>query len=58
MNGSTHDQRPLFDPWFAWQELPDDIRQHQEKQSQEDHAAMRFEMGDEYAQVAHVDLFQ
>jgi hypothetical protein len=28
MNRSPHDQRPLFDPWFAWQELPDDIRQH------------------------------
>ncbi len=24
----THDQRPLLEPWFAWQELPDDVRQH------------------------------
>jgi hypothetical protein len=28
MNRPTHDQRPLFDPWFAWQDLPDGIRQH------------------------------
>jgi hypothetical protein len=28
MNGSTHDQRPLFDPWLAWQELPEVVRQH------------------------------
>ena len=20
-------QRPLFDPWFPWQELPQDVRQ-------------------------------
>lgn len=28
MNRPAHDQRPLFDPWFAWHDLPDDIRQH------------------------------
>lgn len=28
MNRSPHDQRPLFDPWFAWQELPDAVRQY------------------------------
>lgn len=28
MSRPTHDQWPLFDPWFAWHELPDDIRQH------------------------------
>jgi hypothetical protein len=28
MNRPTHDQRPLLDPWFAWQELPDAVRQH------------------------------
>ena len=28
MNRPTHDQRPLFDPWFAWQDLPDGVRQH------------------------------
>lgn len=27
MNRSTYDQRPLFQPTFAWLELPDDIRQ-------------------------------
>lgn len=27
MKRSPHDQRPLFDVWFAWQQLPDDIRQ-------------------------------
>jgi len=27
MNRSLHDQRPLFEPWFAWQELPNDVRQ-------------------------------
>lgn len=27
MKRSTHDQRPLFDAWFAWHELPDHIRQ-------------------------------
>jgi hypothetical protein len=27
MTGSTHDQRPLFDPWLAWQELPEVVRQ-------------------------------
>ena len=28
MNRPTHDQRPLFDPWFDWHDLSDDIRQH------------------------------
>jgi hypothetical protein len=28
MNRLLHDQRPLFAPWFAWQELPEDVRQH------------------------------
>ena len=28
MNRPPHDQRPLLDPWFAWQELPDAVRQH------------------------------
>jgi hypothetical protein len=28
MNRLPHDQRPLFDPWFAWRELPDAVRQH------------------------------
>ena len=28
MRHPTRDQRPLFDPWFAWQELPDATRQH------------------------------
>jgi len=23
----THDQRPLLEPWLAWQQLPDDVRQ-------------------------------
>jgi len=27
MKRSTRDQRPLFDLWFAWNELSDDIRQ-------------------------------
>jgi len=27
MKRSTSDLRPLFDPWLAWQELPDVIRQ-------------------------------
>lgn len=27
MRRPTHDQRPLLDPWFAWQELPDAVRQ-------------------------------
>ena len=27
MKRPTRDQRPLFDPWFAWNELFDDIRQ-------------------------------
>ena len=26
MNRSLEDQQPLFDPWFAWQELPDAVR--------------------------------
>ena len=28
MNRPPHDQRPLFPPWFAWQELPEALRQH------------------------------
>jgi hypothetical protein len=28
MKRPTRDQRPLFDPWFAWNDLSDDIRQH------------------------------
>jgi hypothetical protein len=28
MNRPPHDQRPLLDSWFAWQELPDAVRQH------------------------------
>jgi hypothetical protein len=28
MNRPPHDQRPLLDPWFAWQELPEAVRQH------------------------------
>ena len=28
MKRSTHDQRPLFDPWLDWQELPDAVRQY------------------------------
>ena len=28
MNRPPHDQQPLLDPWFAWQELPDAVRQH------------------------------
>jgi len=28
MNHPPYDQRPLFDPWFAWQELPETDRQH------------------------------
>jgi hypothetical protein len=28
MKRSTCDLRPLFDPWLAWQELPDVVRQH------------------------------
>ena len=28
MNRLPHDQRPLFDPWFAWQDLPEPVRQH------------------------------
>lgn len=28
MKRSTHDQRPLLDPWLDWQELPDAVRQH------------------------------
>ena len=27
MNRPPHDQRPLLVPWFAWQELPDAVRQ-------------------------------
>jgi len=28
MKRSTLAQRPLWDRWLAWQELPEDIRQH------------------------------
>lgn len=28
MKRPTRDQRPLFDPWFAWKELPDAVRQN------------------------------
>ena len=28
MNRPPHDLRPLFDPWLAWQELPEAVRQH------------------------------
>ena len=28
MKRSTLAQRPLWDPWLAWQELPEDVRQH------------------------------
>jgi hypothetical protein len=24
----TDDQRPLLEPWLAWQQLPDDVREH------------------------------
>lgn len=24
----NHDQRPLLEPWHAWQQLPDEVRQH------------------------------
>lgn len=27
MKRPTRDQRPLFDPWFAWKELSHDVRQ-------------------------------
>jgi hypothetical protein len=28
MSRLPHDQRPLFDPWLAWHELPDAVRQN------------------------------
>jgi hypothetical protein len=28
MKRLRHDQRPLWEPWFDWQDLPDDVRQH------------------------------
>jgi len=28
MKRSTRQQRPLLEPWLAWQELPDVVRQH------------------------------
>jgi hypothetical protein len=28
MKRSTHEQRPLLEPWLAWQELPAVVRQH------------------------------
>ena len=27
MKRPAHNQRPLFDPWFDWQELPGEVRQ-------------------------------
>jgi len=27
MKRPAYDQRPLFDPWFDWQALPQEIRQ-------------------------------
>lgn len=27
MPRTTHDQRPLWEPWLAWQQLPDQVRQ-------------------------------
>jgi hypothetical protein len=27
MRKAAHDQRPLFDPWLAWDQLPDSVRQ-------------------------------
>jgi hypothetical protein len=27
MKNWTQEQRPLLDPWFAWKELPDAVRQ-------------------------------
>ena len=27
MNRRPYDQRPLFAPWLAWEELPEDVRQ-------------------------------
>jgi len=27
MRKAAHDQRPLFDPWLAWEQLPDSVRQ-------------------------------
>jgi hypothetical protein len=26
MRKSAHDQRPLFGPWLAWEQLPDSVR--------------------------------
>jgi len=27
MRKATHVQRPLFDPWLAWKQLPDSVRE-------------------------------
>lgn len=27
MHTCTHEHMPLLDPWFAWKELPDAVRQ-------------------------------
>ena len=27
MSKATHVQRPLFDPWLAWEQLPDSARE-------------------------------
>jgi hypothetical protein len=27
MSKATHVQRPLFDPWLAWKQLPDSVRE-------------------------------
>ena len=27
MSKATHVQRPLFDPWLAWEQLPDSVRE-------------------------------
>jgi hypothetical protein len=27
MNREPHDQRPLFEPWLAWKDLPEATRQ-------------------------------
>jgi len=28
MPRSTHEPRPLLGPWFPWQQLPEDVREH------------------------------
>jgi hypothetical protein len=27
MSKTTHVQRPLFDPWLTWEQLPDSVRE-------------------------------